>query len=252
MRRASTVCLVADDEHLEVLMVQRPLTSRFMPGAWVFPGGAVDDADASPPAGFGPADDWRVAALRELMEETGVWLTTRGTEYLTVGDNALGVLAASGATLDPDRLIYFANWITPEALPIRFDTRFFLAHVPAGTRASVDGDELIDLAWIRPSEALEREQRGEWLVAFPTRQTLKQIGNESSAGALVAMVRSIDTIPPMLPRLFVSDTEARILMSTDEGFDEAGPAQRDPHILERLAKVIAEGGKVSAELGGPL
>jgi 8-oxo-dGTP pyrophosphatase MutT (NUDIX family) len=243
---------VADDEHLEVLMVQRPLTSRFMPGAWVFPGGAVDDADASPPVAFGPADDWRVAALRELMEETGVWLTTRGTEYLTVGDDALGVLAASGATLDPDRLIYFANWITPEALPIRFDTRFFLAHVPAGTRASVDGDELIDLAWIRPSEALEREQRGEWLVAFPTRQTLKQIGQESSASALVELVRSIETIPPMLPRLFVSDTEARILMSTDEGFDEAGPAQSDPHILERLAKVIAEGGNVSAELGGPL
>lgn len=232
-------------------MVQRPLTSRFMPGAWVFPGGAVDDADAEAPAAFGRTDDWSVAALRELMEETGVWLTTHGTEYLAVGGNALGALAESDVTLDPDRLIYFANWITPEALPIRFDTRFFLAHVPAGTRANVDGDELIDLAWVRPFDALEREQRGEWPVAFPTRQTLKQIGRASSASALVVLVRSIGNIPPMLPRLFVSDTEARILMPTDEGFDEAGPAQRDPHILERLAKVIAEGGKVSAELGGP-
>lgn len=250
VRRASTVCVVRDADHLEVLMVQRPFTSRFMPGAWVFPGGAVDDADSDPPAAFGVADDWKVAALRELMEETGVWLTTGGTEYLTVGDDALAAVAASGLTMDPGRLVYFSNWITPEVFPIRFDTRFFLAEVPPLTKASVDGDELIDVAWVRPSDALHREQTGEWPVAFPTRETLKLIGASATASSLVAHVRAIEIVPPIEPRLFVSDSEARILMPADDGFDEAGPAQSDPHILDRLAKVVADGGHVPAELGG--
>jgi 8-oxo-dGTP pyrophosphatase MutT (NUDIX family) len=250
VRRASTVCLVRDAEHLEVLMVQRPFTSRFMPGAWVFPGGAVDDSDSMAPTAFGSADDWKVAALRELIEETGVWLTTGGTEYLTVADDAVAAVNDSGHTLDPERLIYFSNWITPEVFPIRFDTRFFLSEVASDTTASVDGEELIDLAWVRPSDALEREQSGAWPVAFPTRETLKMIGGSLTARALVDRIRSIEIVPPIEPRLFVSDSEARILMPNDDGFDEAGPAQSDPHILDRLAKVVSEGGHVPAELGG--
>jgi 8-oxo-dGTP pyrophosphatase MutT (NUDIX family) len=250
VRRASTVCLVRDADHLEVLMVQRPFTSRFMPGAWVFPGGAVDASDSMAPKAFGSADDWKVAALRELIEETGVWLTTSGTEYQSVADDAVAAVNDSGLTLDPERLTYFSNWITPEVFPIRFDTRFFLSEVASDTTASVDGEELIDLAWVRPSDALEREQRGEWPVAFPTRETLKLIGELATASALVEYVRSIEIIRPMEPRLFVSDSEARILMPTDDGFDEAGPAQSDPHILDRLAKVVSEGGHVPAELGG--
>ena len=250
MRRASTVCLVRDADHLEVLMVQRPFTSRFMPGVWVFPGGAVDDADAIPHAAFGLADDWRVAALRELMEETGVWLTTGGTEYRAIDGDALAALEASGLTMDPERLVYFSNWITPEVFPIRFDTRFYMAEVEPGTEASVDGDELIDSAWVRPSDPLERERTGEWPVTFPTRETLKVIGASSTASALVDHLRSIEVVPPIEPRLFVSESEARILMPTDEGFAEAGPAQSDPHILDRLAKVVSEGGHVPAELGG--
>jgi len=221
-----------------------------MPGAWVFPGGAVDDADASAPTAFGAGGDWRVAALRELMEETGVWLTISGTEYMTVGGDALGALASSGHTMDPERLIYFSNWITPEVFPIRFDTRFFLALVPPETSASVDGDELIDLAWVQPSVALEREGTGEWPVAFPTRETLKMLGEATSAAALVEHVSSIGAVPPIEPRLFVSESEAKILMPDDEGFDDAGPAQSDPDILKRLAKVVSEGGHVPAELGG--
>jgi 8-oxo-dGTP pyrophosphatase MutT (NUDIX family) len=241
---------VRDAEHLEVLMVQRPLTSRFMPGAWVFPGGAVDAEDALAPEAFCGADDWRVAALRELMEETGVWLTSGATRFMNVGDDALGALAASGWQMDPDRLVYFSNWITPEVFPIRFNTRFFLAVVPPGTQASVDGEELVDLAWVRPSVALDRESTGEWPVAFPTRETLKLIDRVPTARLLEEYVRSIEIVPPIEPRLYVSDSEARILMPADEGFEEAGPAQGDPDILDRLAKVVAEGGHVPAELGG--
>lgn len=251
VRRASTVCLVRDEEHLEVLMVQRPFTSRFMPGAWVFPGGAVDEADSTPPAAFGSTDDWKVAALRELIEETGVWLTTDGAEYRPVADDAVAAVVDSGLALDPEGLIYFSNWITPEMFPIRFDTRFFLCEVASGTAASVDGEELIDIQWVRPSVALDRERSGAWPVAFPTRETLSLIGESLTAHELAAHLRSIEIVPPIEPRLYVSDSEARILMPTDEGFDEAGPAQSDPHILDRLAKVVSDGGQVPAELGGP-
>ena len=88
LRRASTICLVRDVDPPEVLMVRRPETSRFMPGAWVFPGGVVDAADADPPPGFGDAEDWEVAALREMIEETGIWLTTDGVIERPLTDRA--------------------------------------------------------------------------------------------------------------------------------------------------------------------
>lgn len=251
VRRASTVCVVKDTAELEVLMVKRPLASRFMPGVWVFPGGAVDDEDGREPAGFSDtSDEWRVAAMRELIEETGIWITTEGTIEKSVTDDPFGDLASSGLTIDVDALTYFSNWVTPEVFPIRFDTRFFLAKVDPETVGSVDGDELIDHEWIQPDEALRRESVGEWEVAFPTRRTLELLGSENSYNALVDRFAKVDHIPSVEPRLLVSDTEARILMPDDEEFEAAGPAQKDPTILARLAEVVAKGGRVPAEFKG--
>lgn len=230
-------------------MVQRPLTSRFMPGVWVFPGGAVDDSDDTPPPVFSSAnvDDWRVAAIREIAEETGIWLTSVGTQEHGVTEDAFGDVAKAGATLDADRLIYFANWITPEVFPIRFDTRFFLAVVDADIGGAVDGDELVSLAWVRPSEALERERTGMWEVAFPTRRTLEMLTTAASADGIAERLRRLSVVPPIEPRLSVSDSEARILLPDDEGFEEAGPQQHDPTILRRLQEVVSRGGRVPAE-----
>ncbi len=229
-------------------MVRRPLTSRFMPGVWVFPGGAVDSADAHSPVGFGAgADDWRVAAMRELIEETGIWITTQGTLERPVTDNPFGDVAASGLTIDTDALVYFSNWITPSVFPIRFDTRFFLAVVDPETRGSVDGDELIDHDWVTPREALQRESAGTWDVAFPTRETLKLLGSATTTPSLIAKLRSISEVPPVEPRLIVSDTAARIVMPDDDDFEAAAALQNDPTILERLKKVVARGGTVPAE-----
>lgn len=252
VRRASTVCLVKDAPKLKVLMVQRPLTSRFMPGVWVFPGGAVDEADAAPQFVVSPepVDDWRVAALREIAEETGIWLTTQGTEEHGVSEEAFNDVAAAGAILDADRLFYFANWITPRVFPIRFDTRFFLAEVDADTVGEVDGDELVDSEWVSPSAALQREREGEWEVAFPTRRTLEMLATGSLVRDIVDRVRSMPSIPPVEPRLFVSNAEAKILLPDDEGFDAAGPAQSDPTILARLQEVVSQGGVVPAEFKG--
>ena len=253
LRRASTVCLVRDNGGIEVLMVQRPDTSRFMPCVWVFPGGAVDEADATAPPSFGPrtaGSDWQVAALRELIEETGVCLTTEGARTMPLTDDVFGAVEESPYELDQDALVYFSNWITPAAFPIRFDTRFFLAVAEPDTEATYNTDELVDLVWTSPIEALERDKIDDWDVAFPTRRTLEMISTETSATDLVERFRSLDIVAPIQPRLYVDDHEARILLPEDPGFEAAGPAQHDPEILERLMRVLAMGGRIPAELKG--
>lgn len=249
LRRASTVCLVRDRDTVEVLMVQRPNTARFMPGVWVFPGGVVDDEDASYATGHGfdPDADWKVAALRELAEETGVWVTTGGTLSSPIVDDVLGVIASSTHELDIDHLTYFSNWITPSVFPIRFDTRFFLAVESGAVDATFNDEELIGVDWVTPLEALERESRGLWDVAFPTRRTLELLGAATSTASLVDMLETLAPIPPIEPRLHVGEDTAKILMPDDPGFEAAGPSQSDPSILDRLGSVIADGGRVPAE-----
>ena len=126
-------------------------------------------------------------------------------------------------------------------------TRFFLAVVDPDAEAFVDGDELIDLAWVAPAEALRREMENEWGIAFPTRKTLQLLDSEPSVDALVRRLGKMGAVPPIEPRLHVGDEEAQILMPDEEGFDEAGPSQSDPTILQRLSAVVAEGGSVPAE-----
>ena len=218
-----------------------------MPSTWVFPGGAVDDADATPPPAFASTDDWRVAALRETAEEVGLWLTTDGTVEASPDTDVFSQSEQLGLRLDADALIYFSNWITPEVFPIRFDTRFFLAVAHDDVTGAVDGEELVDLAWIAPLEALRREDEGEWDVAFPTRKTLELLASEPTAVALAERLASLDIIPPIQPRLYVSEDEARIVLPGEELFDAIEADQADPDILARLAAVVAKGGHLPAE-----
>jgi 8-oxo-dGTP pyrophosphatase MutT (NUDIX family) len=240
---------VRERDSLEVLMVQRPYSARFMPGAWVFPGGVVDDEDAvyAVERGFEPSTDWEVAALRELVEETGVWVTTEGTMSFPIVDDVLDVVTESSYELGIDRLTYFSNWITPSVFPIRFDTRFFLAIESGEVDATFNDEELIGVDWVTPLEALGREDRGEWDVAFPTRKTLELLGSAPSVAALADVFESLAPVPPIEPRLAVGEDSARILMPDDPDFEAAGPSQSDPTILKRLGDVISHGGRVPAE-----
>ncbi len=240
------MCLVRDRSELQVLMVQRPHTSRFMPDTWVFPGGAVDDGDAEPVWNATVMDDWRAAAVRELIEETGLWITSTGVgEY---GRDPF--VMPDGITFDGDALVYFSNWITPEPFPIRFDTRFYLAVAHGNAEGAIDGDELVDLAWVNPLEALGREMAGEWDIAFPTRMTLELLGSQPDADSLDAAMRSLRIVPPIQPRLYVGEDEARIVMPDDPMFEAIERSQRDPGLLDRLAKVVSGGGRVPAEFKG--
>jgi 8-oxo-dGTP pyrophosphatase MutT (NUDIX family) len=143
----------------EVLLVKRHGKSGFMAGAHVFPGGRVDDADAGP-------DRFVSAAVRETMEEARV------------------SLAASALTP-------WSWWITPREEPKRFDTRFFLAEVPADTVAVVDEHEAVAFAWLTPRAALSAYSAGEIVLAPPTLATLEDLAPFAS----LADARAAVTLP---------------------------------------------------------
>jgi 8-oxo-dGTP pyrophosphatase MutT (NUDIX family) len=188
---ASVIVLRGGGDDLELLLVKRNPEARFMGGAWVFPGGAVD-------AHEGEGDEaHRVCAVRELEEEAGVD----------------GVDAAA--------LVKYSRWITPAEVKIRFDTHFFLAPLPDGAEPRVDGEEIVDHGWFTPRAALDAHTRGEILLVFPTIKHLEQFSSFASADALVAHAAAHEVVP-VQPRIVLSGETARVLLPGDEGYDAAG------------------------------
>jgi 8-oxo-dGTP pyrophosphatase MutT (NUDIX family) len=258
-RPASTICPLRDTARgPEVLMVRRSSDARVMGGAWVFPGGVVDGCDdgalaheavASVDAALLP---WRAAAVRELVEETGVWLLERGvvaTPDRPTGAQIFARAIEQGDRFAGDSLRYFANWITPALLPVRFDTRFFAAVVPSGVTPAVDGDELVDAEWIGPGDALERGRDGTWLVAFPTRRTLADLSQFASTRTLENHVEALDAIRPVEPRIVASDAAIEILMPGDPGFAAAAPDRCSPSDRAAIESLIEAAGSTVHQVG---
>lgn len=190
-RQAATVILLRGGaEALEVLLVQRNPQQRFMGGAWVFPGGAVDAHEGE------GEDAHRAAAVRELAEEAAV------------------------EGVDPASLVRFSRWITPPQVKVRFDTHFFLAPAPADVRPRVDGAECVDLGWFTPQGALERHRAGELLLVFPTIKHLEQLSAFASADALLTFATGREVVP-VEPRVLMGGEHARILLPGEPGYDEA-------------------------------
>jgi 8-oxo-dGTP pyrophosphatase MutT (NUDIX family) len=170
-------------------LVQRNPDARFMGGAWVFPGGAVEESEGEGDRAL------RTAALRELSEEAGIVLD------------------------DPAQLVPFSRWITPAQVRTRFDTWFFLAPLPEGAGPAVDGLEVVDLRWYEPAAALEASRRGELLLVFPTIKHLEQVSGFDSADALLEHARGRE-IRPVQPRVLVSGETARIVLPGEPGYAE--------------------------------
>lgn len=229
-RPAATVVVVRDAEGgPEALLLRRPRRSAFAADAWVFPGGVVDAADADPalagrvdgrsPAQWAqrlgvedPAEamGYVVAAVREAWEETGILLATGGgagtglraaREELLRGRGALlPLLEREGLRLATDGLLYIAHWITPEPETRRYDTRFFLARLPAGAACELHGDELAEARWMRPAEAVEGFGRGDLRLLPPTAHTLRRLTGFASVDAVWAALRDAP-VPAYLPRM---------------------------------------------------
>jgi len=185
-RPASTVIVLRDAKPFEILMVRRNDTVAFMAGSYVFPGGRVDEGDRPPKgeplarATFSDLTDveeaaYRMAAVRELQEEANV--------YLTVGD-----------------LYPYAHWVTPEIETRRYDTRFFVARMPAGQDAKHDESETTALEWLSPQEAIARFERREMLLPPPTWTSIRQLAKRSSVDDVIAWAVSRPVVRVMLYR----------------------------------------------------
>jgi 8-oxo-dGTP pyrophosphatase MutT (NUDIX family) len=182
---ASVIVLRDGADGPEVLLVQRNPAQRFMGGAWVFPGGAVHDGDGSPAE----------AGRRELEEEAGLPLPDSGG------------------------FVPFSRWITPEEAKIRFDTFFFVTEAPAGAEPRCDGEECVDLRWLRPADALAAYRDGTLSLVFPTIKHLEQLADFESVEQALESARGRD-IEPVMPRIVMEEESAQIVLPGEPGYAE--------------------------------
>lgn len=251
VRQASTVMILRDGP--EVLMMKRPAAMSFAAGAYVFPGGRVDAADADSSIGWhGPApsefaaklgapdeDVARAlvcAAIRETFEEAGLLLagpedgpvaTASGEDWeadraeLTSGTVSFGdLLARRGLVLRADLLVPWARWITPEAEPKRYDTRFFVTRLPDGQEATGHAAEADRLAWVNPAEGLEAARNHEMFLMPPTATTLNEFARLSDMATILGQNR---TITPIQPRIVAEDGEPWLEIPPEADFPDGVP-----------------------------
>lgn len=221
---AATILLLRDGkEDLEVFMVVRHQQIDFASGALVFPGGKVDEGDCEVRELCEGAEglhdvalSMRVAAIREAFEESGILLARDASSGRFIDRHRLGALDGYRTRLNEGdlslrdflvqerlhlacgMLTHFAHWITPEMMPRRYDTHFFLTPAPEDQRATHDGYESVDSIWISPGQALKEAAAGMRTVIFPTRMNVELLGRSHSvADAIDAANRR--EIVPVLP-----------------------------------------------------
>ncbi len=242
-RLASTVMLLRDDEGpLEVFMLRRVAQMDFAASMHVFPGGAADQRDAEDELSWAGPDvgEWAellgtdeadarmlvAAAVREIFEETGVLLASPADAEgdppcLDVDvaadlrrrlvDREIGfgeVLLEHRLVLRSDLLRYRAHWITPVVERRRYDTRFFVAAVPAGQEPDGETTEADQSGWTRPQALLDAFTDGDVMLMPPTIVCLEQLAEVSTVRAALEQILPI---APIMPEFVIS---------------EAGPAMR--------------------------
>jgi 8-oxo-dGTP pyrophosphatase MutT (NUDIX family) len=251
-RSASTILLLRDSVatrgEIEVFMMVRHYEIDFNSGALVFPGGSVDKGDQeiiarpelySGGEGLDASDlSFRIAAIRETFEESGILLArARGSNTLIDAKRAGEIEAASraalcdgkttfqkvltdnGVLLALDELVPYAHWITPEGLPKRFDTWFFLAAAPPEQVGAHDGKESTDSIWVSPREALSGGESGRFKLPFPTTRNLVKLGKQPSVKAALddSRGKKVVTVVPVLTKLAGGGRQLRIPL--EAGYD---------------------------------
>lgn len=251
-RHAATVVLLRDardGDGVEAYLLRRAASMAFAPGAYVFPGGSVDPRDADHEVAWAgpPPQEWgRVlnttpsiaralvcAAVRETFEESGVLLAGPSGDSIvddTCGDDweadrralldrslsLAELLDRRGLVLRSDLLGAWAQWVTPVFEPRRFDTRFFVAELPAGQRTRDVGGEADRVMWVRPADAIAAARRGEIFLMPPTAVTLAELSAYDDVAACLAAVPG-RTITVRLPGVQIVDGAA--YLTVPEGLE---------------------------------
>lgn len=260
-RPAATLLLLRDVPvgDIEVLMLRKNPLSEFASGAYVFPGGAVEDSDrhlARMPHNYRGLDDsaasaildleqgglaYFAAAIREAFEEAGILMACDQTGLVDLsGDSPLAarlnraresmnageidfyriVDSEPSLKLAIDELVYVSHWITPVGPPRRYDTRFFAARAPLTQTAIHEGGEIVDTIWISPREALMAASRKEMEIMFPTLRHLEMISDFTSVDEIIEWARQRE-VSAVLPRVVASETRIRIILPGEDGYEES-------------------------------
>jgi recombination protein RecT len=251
LRPAATVLLLRDTPlGVEVLMTRRSLTASFAPGAYVFPGGGIDAADAAahPLAARRPGQNdthltQAIAAIRESFEELGVLLARHADgRFADAQDIAAldrqGPFAAQcqarGLVLAADTVFVLARWITDRDLPRRFDVPFLVARMPEGQSPVADETEQFEPVWVRPADALARHHAGQFFMIFPTIRTLERLQSFASVEAVLQACAHEVPLWESCPRAgWLAGQEARY-MEHEMPFGELALVCPDGQILHHL------------------
>jgi len=245
---AATVILVREEAgHLQVYLLRRSQTSGFMPGSYVFPGGLVDERDRDDALWLAHADlapdalserlggqaaggfetlCYGVAAVRETFEEAGVLLARRrfpaeegferARERRLAESPAHGwftrLVVSDGWVLTLSALSRWARWVTPERMPRRFDTRFFVAVLPPGQACLPDMRETTAGIWVRPRNALVVNINGKMPLSPPTLATLHEFLSIPTLQRLQTVLSGRNWGEPIMPRLVPLEKERQFVL----------------------------------------
>ena len=245
---ASTIMLLRDNDEgaMEVFMVARHHQIDFASGALVFPGGKAAKGDEDPAirdrtrGAEGLSDRDMIlgaCAIRESFEECGVLLARKrgdenlvGPEFIKELDpwrpkldsgeaDLMEMLEAADLELALDQLVPFAHWVTPDMMPKRFDTMFYLVPAPKDQLAVHDGREAVDSSWVNPSKVLDEAKQGKWTIIFPTRMNIEKLARSPNTATAFQTARC-DEIKTVTPWVEKREEGAILCIRDDAGYDQ--------------------------------
>jgi 8-oxo-dGTP pyrophosphatase MutT (NUDIX family) len=273
-RDAASVIILRDGPlGLEVFLVKRHGLSDVLGGAYVFPGGKLDDSDlqlaatahldqdsqvlhsalAEPHLPMDVARGLYVAALREAFEECGVLFAQDAAhqhslqlaERIKTGQSFNAVLGHLQLRLQTRALQPWSRWITPKMPSIsskRFDTRFLVAALPAEQIASHDNVETTESVWLGPRVALEQYWDNQIALAPPQIMTLAHLSRYADVASALRAARGV--APALIePEPFNEDGERVICYPGDPRHSVRAAAMPGPTRLRfRNQRFEPEGG----------
>jgi len=245
---ASTIVIARDSQKnhsMEIFMVVRHHQIDFASGALVFPGGKVSSSDSAPSLRnkCSGQENWNdetlglgVAAIRESFEESGILLARKTHEDSLINNVTLETLSHYRVALEKNQITmdefatqeniifalgqlhYFAHWVTPDMVPKRFDTHFYLAKAPEDQVGSHDGGESVDSIWISPEQALKDADEGKLKVIFPTRMNLMRLAQYSNVQDAINTCKRQEVVE-IMPWTEPRESGAALCIPKEAGYD---------------------------------